>query len=76
MQVLLPQGWAPPIGYANGIATLATPLPWAPAAGDAARVYPGCDKIWPAAGGVSCNEYGNLARFGGQPFIPAPETAA
>lgn len=61
--------------YANGQITLATPLPWAPAAGDSVTAYPGCDKVHWEGGGVSCVAYGNALFFGGQPFIPAPQTA-
>lgn len=150
--------------YVAGVATLATPLPWAPQAGDAVTVYPGCDKVAPVysaktisatipasktltyadwakdagviasinqtiqisdgvyevvassltmvavasnpstgqysvsagtysfaaadvgeqiqltyyslvSGGTSCAYFGNLNNFGGQPYIPAPESA-
>jgi uncharacterized protein (TIGR02217 family) len=50
---------------------LTTPLTLAPAIGDVLALYPGCDKTY-----ATCqNKFGNLARFGGFPFIPAPETA-
>ncbi len=50
--------------------TLMTPLPFAVAAGDTFTAYPGCDKQE-----NTCIAFGNLANFGGMPFIPAPETA-
>lgn len=46
--------------------------PWAltPAVGDQFEVHPGCDKRMATCQG----KFNNLARFRGQPFIPAPET--
>lgn len=39
--------------------------------GDTFTIYPGCDKTMD-----TCNTtFANLLNFGGQPFIPAPETA-
>jgi hypothetical protein len=46
------------------------PLPSPPAIGDQVTLYPGCDKTT-----TTCNLFGNIANFGGQPYIPAPETA-
>jgi hypothetical protein len=50
--------------------TLMSPFPFAFLAGDALTAYPGCDKQ-----GNTCIAFGNLANFGGMPFIPAPEMA-
>lgn len=50
--------------------TLMAPLPFPVAAGDAIVAYPGCDKTQ-----ASCTAFDNLVNFGGQPYIPAPETA-
>jgi hypothetical protein len=51
-------------------AALVSPLVFLPSAGDTATVYPGCDKSTTA-----CNAFGNILNFGGEPFIPSPETA-
>lgn len=52
------------------VLSLVAPLPFAPAAGDAFNVYPGCDKAQ-----ATCNaKFGNLGRFRGMPYVPAPET--
>jgi uncharacterized phage protein (TIGR02218 family) len=50
---------------------LATPLTLQPAIGDIAYLFPGCDKTMAAC----ANKFANLSRFGGFPFIPAPEMA-
>lgn len=50
--------------------TLIRPMPFAIAAGDTFTAGPGCNKTKP-----SCTAFGNLANYGGQPYIPAPETA-
>jgi len=56
--------------FAGGVVTLINPLPFAPAAGDAFTMYPGCDKTM-----STCNtKFANVIRFRGQPFIPVPET--
>jgi uncharacterized phage protein (TIGR02218 family) len=57
--------------YAPGgqIVTIA-PWPFAVAAGDAFAAYPGCNKTMPTCS----SKFGNLIRFRGQPFVPAPET--
>lgn len=50
---------------------LLRPFPVAPAPADTMDVAPGCDKLQ-----VTCDtKFANLARFRGQPFIPAPEQA-
>lgn len=43
------------------------PFPFAIAVGDAASMYPGCDKTM-----ASCTAFGNLNNFGGNPYIPPP----
>ena len=57
---------------ANGANSLQTIRPWAApvAAGDTFTLYPGCDKKQ-----ATCSaKFANLARFRGQPYVPAPET--
>ena len=49
---------------------LIAPMPFAVAAGDTFTAYPGCDKQM-----ATCTTWGNLANFGGEPYIPSPETA-
>ena len=50
--------------------TLIAPLPSPPQAGDSFDAYPGCDLSM-----ATCQaRFANLARFRGQPFIPAPST--
>jgi Uncharacterized conserved protein (DUF2163)/Phage conserved hypothetical protein BR0599 len=51
--------------------SLTTPLPFDVAVADTFTVYPGCDKQL-----GTCVLFSNRLNFGGQPFIPAPETAA
>ena len=59
-------------GTAEGtLILLQVPLTVTPAIGDLVYVYPGCDKTVATCQG----KFGNLARFGGFPYIPAPETA-
>jgi putative cofactor-binding repeat protein len=43
----------------------------APAAGDSCTLYPGCDKTQ----STCLNKFSNLINFGGQPFVPCPETS-
>lgn len=50
--------------------TVAYPLPFAPAAGDTFKIYPGCDKRQ----GTCSSKFNNLAHFRGYPYIPVPET--
>lgn len=51
--------------------SLISPLPVAPAPGDTFTLYPGCDKQQ-----ATCNsKFGNVLNFGGQPYVPQPETA-
>lgn len=54
-----------------GALKLTAPFPIAPAAGDAFLAYPGCDLRF-----VTCDgTFNNAPNFGGEDFIPAPETA-
>ena len=50
---------------------LTTPLTVEPVVGNIAYVFPGCDKTLATCG----QKFANLSRFGGFPFIPAPEVA-
>lgn len=50
---------------------LVTPLPFNVATGDTFTAYPGCNKQL-----TTCAAFSNTANFGGEPYIPAPETAA
>ena len=50
--------------------TLLSAFPFPLAIGDTFNAYPGCDRQE-----NTCINFGNLANFGGMPFIPAPETA-
>lgn len=50
--------------------SLLNPLPFDVAEGDTFDALPGCDKQQ-----ATCSKFANLANFGGQPYIPAPETA-
>lgn len=54
----------------GGVVTLLPGLTAAPAGGDTATIYPGCARTL-----GDCAKYNNTARFRGEPFIPAPETA-
>lgn len=57
--------------YAAGGFTFALPLPNPPTAGDTFEALPGCDKRQ-----ATCSDkFSNLPRFGGFPYVPAPETA-
>lgn len=47
------------------------PLPFPIAAGDTFTVYPGCDK---SLGSGGCGGFANTLNFGGEPYIPLPET--
>ncbi len=55
---------------ASGALSLLNPLPFDVEVGDTFDAYPGCDKK-----SATCTLFANLANFGGQPFIPAAETA-
>ncbi len=54
----------------GGGMVLFEPLPYAPAAGDTFKIYPGCDKLKDTCQ----NKFGNLTHFRGYPYIPVPET--
>ncbi len=55
----------------NGVTLgLLMPFPYPMTAGDTFDAYPGCDKSR-----AQCVAFGNEVNYGGQPFIPAPETA-
>lgn len=60
--------------YTNGSPSsvvLSVPLINAPGVGDTFTIYAGCDKTQ-----ATCtNRFSNLINFGGQPYIPSPETA-
>jgi len=56
--------------YASGEFTFILPLPYDPVVGDTFSVYPGCDKTQATCQG----RFANIGRFGGTPYIPAPET--
>lgn len=58
--------------FASGAITTMQPWPSAVAIGDTFTVYPGCDKTQATCG----SKFGNLARFRGAPYVPAPETIA
>lgn len=54
----------------TGVVTFAAALPSTPATGDTFQITAGCDHMMP-----TCNsKFSNLIHFGGQPFIPQPET--
>jgi uncharacterized phage protein (TIGR02218 family) len=56
--------------WTGGIVTPFLPLPSPPAPGDTVTLYAGCDRTM-----ATCNsKFNNLANFGGQPFIPIPDT--
>ena len=56
--------------FSSGVIITIQPWPSAVGIGDTFTVYPGCDKLQ-----TTCNsKFGNLARFRGQPYVPAPET--
>lgn len=48
--------------------TLLNPMPFAIATGDTFTITAGCDKTQ-----ATCNLFGNINNFGGEPYIPAPE---
>jgi uncharacterized phage protein (TIGR02218 family) len=55
----------------GGRIMLLAPMPFTVAPGDAFTAYPGCDKQL----STCINKFNNKVNFGGQPFIPSPETA-
>lgn len=56
--------------FSAGAITTIQPWPSAVVAGDTFAVYPGCDKTQ----GTCSGKFGNVARFRGHPYVPAPET--
>jgi uncharacterized phage protein (TIGR02218 family) len=56
--------------FDGGVVTTIQPWPSAVAIGNTFTVYPGCDKQQATCRG----KFANLARFRGQPYVPAPET--
>jgi len=56
--------------YTPGQFVSIAPWPFAVAPGDSFTAYPGCNK----AMGTCNTKFGNLLRFRGQPFVPAPDT--
>jgi hypothetical protein len=59
------------IKYWDGAFTLSllNPFPFAVEPGDSFVVFPGCDKLF-----TTCGAFNNQINYGGQPFIPPPET--
>jgi len=57
--------------WENGAAILETPFPFVQAAGDIFTIR----QAGAAVEYATCGFYNNTARFGGFPYIPAPETA-
>jgi uncharacterized phage protein (TIGR02218 family) len=56
---------------ASGNLVLASPLPSAPAVGDAFSIAKGCDRLR-----TTCSsKFSNLINYRGQDFVPVPETA-
>lgn len=53
-----------------GSFSLLRPLPFPVVPGDTFTAYPGCNKDI-----ASCTAFSNLVNYGGEPFIPAAETA-
>ena len=59
------------VTFAGGTATLLQPFLFPVIAGDDFRLLPGCDHTVATCDGA----FNNLARYGGMPYIPPPETA-
>lgn len=55
---------------AGTLVSLKRPLPYLPVAGDPLTLSPNCQKTLDA-----CTAFGNQGRFGGQPYVPRPESA-
>jgi hypothetical protein len=67
------KAWAAPSGVIDGAFQLLAPMPFAISPGDGFTAYPGCDRQL-----MTCAAFwGGSAdlHFGGEPYIPAPETA-
>lgn len=56
--------------WSSGAFTLLSPFFWDVNTGDTFVAYPGCNKTF-----AQCTQFGNTANYGGQRWIPAPETA-
>lgn len=56
--------------HTSGALAFTSALSVLPAVGDTFTIYPGCDRQ--QLGG--CTKLSNLARFGGVPYMPVPET--
>jgi hypothetical protein len=56
--------------WSGGVLTLMAPFYFPIETGDSFTAWPGCDKQF-----ATCQAFSNQANFGGQRFIPAPETA-
>ena len=54
----------------TGVFTLIAPFPFTVQVGDTFTAYAGCDKTQ-----TTCNKFANIANFGGEAYIPVPETA-
>lgn len=59
--------------WINNTMTLSSALPFACAQND--QIYVAPPTGLPTASGQTCAGYGNAARFGGQPYVPVPESA-
>lgn len=57
--------------YTGGSFKLMYPLNAVPASGDTFFAFPGCDKLQ----STCTTKFSNLPNFGGQPYVPRPETA-
>jgi hypothetical protein len=62
--------WRTVRGWGSGVLNLQNPYYWPIAVGDPFTVYAGCDHTK-----ATCTAFGNLANFGGQPYIPPAELA-
>ena len=58
------------VGGSPGTFTLIAPFYYTLSPGDTFTAYAGCDKTF-----TTCTAFSNTANFGGQRYIPAPETA-
>lgn len=61
--------WRSVKSWTSGTFKLLLPFPYAVAAGDTFNAIAGCDLTQ-----ASCALFGNTVNFGGEPFIPVPET--
>lgn len=56
--------------HTGGTIVTVQPWPFAVVSADAFKIEPGCDKLQGTCG----TKFGNLVRFRGEPYVPAPET--